>query len=147
MNRGYAEQLVRKWVTILRLDAWDLHIVWPEDYDKWPEKEDDFGDFTAHGHAQVWRARDYDIARVYINEAMLTSEAPDSVRRLEVAIVHELLHLLTREMEFVLDQLDGLLHRDVQDLIESTYRHQVEGTVDKLAYILVTLSYSVDPLV
>jgi hypothetical protein len=131
---------VQRWVQILGLTTWDLHVVWPEEYDKWPENTDDFGEFGPHDHARIWRAKDYEMARLYVNPAMMSAEYPGADAAMETAIVHELLHLVTREAEFVLDQLDGLLHRDVDDLISMTFRHHMEGMVDKMAYILVRLS-------
>lgn len=53
--------------------------------------------------------------------------------------MHELLHLTTREVEFILDLLDEQLHRDVDTMISRSHRHAVEGAVDRLAYRLVEL--------
>jgi hypothetical protein len=49
------------------------------------------------------------------------------------------LHLVTREVEYVLDLIDSQLHRDSQELVERSHRHGVEGAVDRLAYRLVEL--------
>ncbi len=145
MNRAYAEQLVSRWVGILGLTTWHIHVVWPENAHLWPENDDDFGKFGKDDYAAVWRPKDYETARLYINEELLTSFRPDAHLTLEVAIVHELLHLVTRDIEGILDQLEGQLHRDVRDVIETVFSHNLEAAVDRLAYSLVRFSNSIDP--
>lgn len=144
MTRATVERIVAWWVAALKLEAWELHIVWPEDYEKWPERNDGFGDWEPHDNARVWRAKDYKIARLYVNPDMLMAEHTGATRELESAIVHELLHLVTREAEFILDQIDGMLHRDVTELIERTYTHHVEGIIDELSYRLVDMKMRID---
>lgn len=115
-------------------------MVWPEDYEKWPEHVDDFGKWGPHDMAQVWRAANYEMARLYVNEAAFSPDRPGNERTLEASIVHELLHLVTRDMETIVENLDGLLHRDVFDLMERNHRDATEKAIDKLAYRLVDLA-------
>ena len=141
MNREFAEQLVTRWVGVLGLKTWHIHVVWPEDVHLWPENDDDFGKFGKDDYAAVWRPKDYETARLYINEELLKSDRPDALLTLEVAVVHELLHLVTRDIEGILDQLEGQLHRDVRDVIETVFSHNLEAAVDRLAYSLVRFAH------
>ena|SRR5687767_550436 len=138
MNRIDVEQLVSLWRARLGLQTWEIEVVWPEDYARWPENEnkDDFTKFDGFDHARIWRAKDYENARLYVNPDKLETH---ETRSLEVDIVHELLHLVFRETEFILDQIDGQLHRDVSDIVEKTFVHHMEASIDKLAYRLVDL--------
>ena len=141
MTRETIEQLVVQWMRILRLHAWEVSVVWPEDYEKWPEHRDGMPDFSSdHTYAWVWRARDYTRARLYFNPERLSDDA----RTVEATIVHELLHLVTRDVEFILDQLDGLLHRDLDNLIMEAHNHAVEGAIDHIAYVLVDLRRAIN---
>lgn len=54
--------------------------------------------------------------------------------------VHELLHCLLRDVEYVGDLLEGHLHRDVEQLVQRSHMHHVEQVVDRLAYRLVELA-------
>jgi hypothetical protein len=131
MTRAELEAIVAWWRPRLGLERWSLRVCWPGD----PTDPDPIT-FDDHQNAGTWRARDYDEARVYFN--------PDEIsgwnhRRANQLAVHELLHLVTREVEWVLDLIDGQLHRDVDDMVGRSHRHAVEGAIDRLAYRLVEL--------
>jgi hypothetical protein len=55
-------------------------------------------------------------------------------------VVHELLHLLVRDLDEVIDSLDGQLHRDAFTVTENRYCHEIEGLIDRLSYRLVELA-------
>lgn len=127
MTRNQLEAIVAEWIPRLGLERWEIKIAW-EGWEDEAEHRD--------AHAFVWRARDYDQARLYLNP---TDSKKWSLVEAHVIIVHELLHLATREVEFVLDMVDGYLHRDVDQAVARAHRHAVEGVVDRLAYRLVEL--------
>lgn len=56
----------------------------------------------------------------------------------ESSLVHELLHLHTRDMRAVVrDDLDGQVHRDVYSVLEASMARAEEQCVDRLAEALV----------
>ena len=57
---------------------------------------------------------------------------------IESSLVHELLHLHTRDMRAVVrDDLDGQVHRDVYAVLEASMGRAEEQCVDRLAEALV----------
>lgn len=133
MTRKQLEQIVAEWIPRLGLAHWDIVVVWPEAGDA----DDPFQAEDHSAHASTWRARDYDSAKIFFNDRERESWSVAEAHR---HAVHELLHLVTREVEFVLDLLDGHLHRDVDDLVARSHRHAVEGAIDRLAYRFVELA-------
>jgi hypothetical protein len=131
VTRDELEAIVEWWRPRLGLAGWELEVRW----EAAPEDGEHFEN-TPTSRAYTWRARDYDEARVYFNPAMIDGW---SRRQANALAVHELLHLVTREVEHVLDLADGQLHRDVDELLTRAHRHAVEGAVDRLAYRLVDL--------
>lgn len=127
MTREDALHVLEIWQSRLCLGHWEIEF---KEGDL-PEGEE----WAEHRQAFVWRARDYNTATLCLN--------PDftewSRRKLNLSIVHELLHLITRETEFILDQLEGLVHRDVDRLLSDSHRHAVEGAIDFLSYRLVEI--------
>lgn len=125
MSREELERLVRVWIVRLGLDRWQIRIIW------------DASEFQGEEpHARTWRARDYDEARIYLNPTTSAEWSRDEAER---HIVHELLHLVTREAEFVLDLLEGRFSSSEAELVERVHSHAIEGIVDRLAAILVEL--------
>lgn len=131
------EKWAETWIKRLGLETWDIRLMWPEDadYKSWLEVDDI--SFSEDQHAAVHRSRDYDSARMYFNPDYFHRWSP---KQAEVAVVHELLHLVTRDIEHVLDMVDGMLLRDVEELVSRAHVHAVEGAVDRLAYRLVELA-------
>jgi hypothetical protein len=122
-----AAQVLEIWKARLCLDHWQIEFKegdLPED-ETWSE----------HRQAFIWRSRDYNTATLHLNPNFTEWNR----RKLNLNIVHELLHLVTREVEFILDQLETLLHRDVDRVIGDGHRHAVEGAVDFLSYRFVEL--------
>lgn len=129
MTRAELEAIVAWWRPRLGLQAWTVEV-------EWDPKRDDMDFDSGVRHASTWRSRDYDEARVYFHP---TEHVDWDRRRSNQLAVHELLHLATREVEFILDLTEGQLHRDVDELVNRSHRHAVEGAVDGLAYRLVDL--------
>jgi hypothetical protein len=120
MTKEHLEELVRSWQSRLGLDAWDVKIDWVK-----PAREGT--------NSVTWRSDDYDSATI-----MWDPEFPEwDPLFAEQIVVHELLHLLTRDIDRVVADLEGELHRDVYTQVDRRYEHEVEGLVDRLACRLV----------
>jgi hypothetical protein len=132
VTRHELEAIVAWWIPRLGLTHWDISVCWSTEDDDNPFQAEDH---TAH--ASTYRCRDYDVAKVYFNPREHKDWNRVTAHR---HAVHELLHLVTREVEFVLDMLDGQLHRDVDTLVTRSHRHGVEGAIDRLAYRFVELA-------
>lgn len=127
MTRFQLEQIVAWWIPRLGLQAWNVTVM----------DDDDWIDGGPHGHAYTWRANDYDDARLFFNpEDYPTWSRVDTHR----VAVHELLHLVTREIEFVLSAVEPHLAGAAYDVVQAGHRHAVEGAVDRLAYRFVELA-------
>lgn len=128
MSKRELERIVRLWQTRLGLDAWDIRVDWDK-----PAREG--------CDATTWRSTDYDRAILYFDTPTWPTWAEkrglDFVHRI---VVHELLHLLVRDLDELVDSLNGQLHRDVFAVTENRYDHEIEGLVDRLSYRLVALS-------
>lgn len=133
-TRDFFEVQTHKWIGLLKLGHWEITVVWPEDYDKFSNTEGHEWD-SEHMVACTYRRKDFNVAEILYNESAKFKDH----REAEATVVHELLHLTTRETEFILDQIDGMLHRDVDRIITDGHRHAVEQAVDHLAYALVDM--------
>lgn len=116
------ERCVRVWQGRLGLSAWDVRVDWDE-----PASEE--------ANATMQYLHDYDRSTVRFGEDVLGWERVFLNR----IVVHELLHLHLRDVDRVVADLDGLLHRDVQDQVSKRYEHELEGLVDRLACRLVEI--------
>lgn len=58
-------------------------------------------------------------------------------RRVEVTVVHELLHVCVKPMTRTLDLVDGHLHRDSEAILRAALEAAEERVVDRLARALV----------
>lgn len=139
MTRAEFEVVLRLWQRRLGLDHWEIELSW-----EWGKRPDDKPDVDGDEHpppncdASTYRARDYDTATVYLHPVDAETWSP---RKAHATVVHELLHLVTRDVEFVLDQLDAVgLARDVDELLVRGHRHAVEGAIDRLAHRFVDLA-------
>jgi hypothetical protein len=123
--------LVAEWQDRLGLQNWDIRVVWGDEAAEfWSDVAD-----KEDKHACCWRAKSYDRAKIYFNPEHEKWEQ----REAAVNVVHELLHCVLRDIEFVIDQFDGLLLRDVDRVITDTFQHHVEGAVERLANRFVDL--------
>lgn len=141
MKKKWVERVVARWVKLLKLEAWELQVIWPDKdgvYKEWPENEEGFPKFDdKQAYAAVWQAKDYDNARIYVNTDKWASTGN---RVLEATIIHELLHIVTREAEFVLHMIDGMLQREVDEMVGRAHEHALEGIVDRLAFRLLEIA-------
>jgi hypothetical protein len=128
LTRADMEWIVGIWIPMLGLSHWEINIDWEPD-------DDEFD--SPHKQAYTWRARDYDTARVCFNPTEFPKWSREKAHQV---VVHELLHLVTRDVEFILDNLEGMLHRDVDKLIDQTFHHHLEGAIDRLAYRIVEIA-------
>lgn len=131
MTKKQMETIVAEWIPRLGLSDWDIEVRWDQDAHSpdWREENPP--------HASTWRSRDYDKARLYFNPDELSGW---SNRQANLNVVHELLHLVTRDVEFILDLLLAHLHRDMYSVVSESHRHAVEGAVDRLAYRFVQVA-------
>lgn len=125
MTRRQLEQIVAWWTPRLGLSTWDLTV---EPDDEWDEEDT--------GNAYALRSNDYEKARLYFHPQRYPAWTRVETHRF---VVHELLHLLTRDVEFVLNLLEPLVAGDRYELIKSAHGHHVEGAIDRLAYRFVEL--------
>ena len=123
MTRKQFEREFRTWQNRLGLDAWHVEINWDE-----PARKD--------CDATTWRSDDYDRAVIKL-DVEWPSWDDDFTRRI---IVHELLHLLTRDVDEVFDSLETQLQRDLYTATQNRYKHEIEGLVDRLSYRLVEIA-------
>lgn len=130
MNRNQLTEIVLGWQKRLGLQQWEIEINW----DEFEEEEDNY--------ASTWRTRDYKEAKIKWNKNWETW----SLKRANEIVVHELLHLFTHDLEFILDAIDEQLHRDVDAVICKMYTHSMEGVVDSLAKRIVEIGGLIDPL-
>lgn len=99
-------------------------------------------------YMETHRSTTYQRGVIYCQPWLLgKGAAPDSVMIrgddltdafIESSLVHELLHLYTRDMRAVVrDDLDGQVHRDVYTVLEAAMARAEEQCVDRLAEALV----------
>jgi hypothetical protein len=104
-------------------------------------------------YMEVRRSPLHDRATIYVAEWLLNpdKEPPEETvilkedvddSLIELFLVHELLHLHTRDMAAVVKyDLEGLVQQDVLDQIENSFARAEEKCIDTLARVLVR-SYS-----
>jgi hypothetical protein len=116
------ERLLKTWQARLGLDSWDITV--------------DFDTCCSEAcHATVKRSDTYDRATMLLDVEWESWDGVFAAR----TVVHELLHLLTRDIDEVYKSLESHLHRDVYDVVDSRYQHEIEGLVDRLSYRFVEL--------
>lgn len=123
MTRPQFEKALREWQRRLGLDAWDIAV-------EWDEKANEDSDAT------TWRSADYDRATIRLDSGWAKWTDAFTHR----IIVHELVHLLTRDI----DEAFKLLKRHVSEAVwavsDDVYEHEIEGLCDRLSYRLVELA-------
>lgn len=95
------------------------------------EPEEDF-------KASICAAEHQHYARVWVRETHWRT-AP--LGEVDVTVVHELLHLIFRRGRRIVDELDGLIHRDVHKLLEERFEVAEELAVERLARIIARLEH------
>jgi hypothetical protein len=120
VTKAQLERTVRVWQRRLGLDAWKIDV--------------DFSDPASEGCvASTLRSNDYDTATITWDAGWASWEPLYANQ----TVVHELLHLLTRDVDLVVDDARDQLHPDASALVEKRYRHETEGLVDRLSVRLV----------
>jgi len=124
------EGLVRLWQGRLGLEAWRLHIE-VADLDE------------ATYYASTAPAKTGDEARLIFAPWVLgrgqrpTNVLPAFEGEIEATIVHELLHLVLRDLDWAIEMLEGQLHRDLDSVFKTSLNQTTERTIDRLAWALV----------
>lgn len=115
--------LVRAWAPRLGLSHWEIDVTWDETL------TDDV--------ANVVVESSYDGARITLRADLV--EHPDA-EYVEATVVHELLHVVMRDLDATLPPVLDLLPRGAASLARARYEHESEGIVDRLATVLVRLA-------
>lgn len=131
MTKTELYHLFKLWQHRLGLDMWHIDVLVAPCED--PE-----------AYMEVERSTDYQRARITVNPWMLGEGTVPKVALLpltdetvEESIVHELLHILTRDFVIIVKyDLDEMLHRDVHKVFETTMTRTDERFVDGLAVAL-----------
>lgn len=123
LTQGNLERLVATWKPRLGLDGWRIAV---------EISADALEDSTSA--AEVQPADYYRRARIIV--------APDALERphstdLEELVVHELLHLATRDIRQTALELEEQVHPHVHQTHELAFQRALEGEVDRLAIALV----------
>ncbi len=130
MTAKQLEDLVRLWQGRLGLEAWRLHI-----------EIADLGDTTYFARSEP--AKTGDEARLTFPPWVLgrgqrpTNVLPAFEGELEATVVHELLHLVLRDLDWAMEMLEGQLHRDLDSVFKASLNQTTERTIDRLAWALV----------
>lgn len=117
-------ELVDAWQSRLRLDHWRVTVEF--------EHMDD-------ARAKSDRHHQYDQATITFDSAELENEDHLSV---EALVVHELLHFHTRDVEGIAEAWEPVVHPDVAGQLADRLEHDLEGMIDRLAWILVRQRHS-----
>lgn len=126
MNREQIERVVETWQLRLGLQNWDLRVEWDK-----PAGDE--------ANASTWRMDKYDRATMHF--APECDEWDEFF--LNWIVVHELLHLCTREIDETHKAIEEHLHRAVWDVHDKRYDHEIEGFIDRLARRLVLIGGTV----
>lgn len=124
MTRGYIEQLFYHWSEKLYLTHWTFQFKWDDALDE-PDME-----------AQVDRSGFYDYVNIRIHPDFHKWDQQYANK----TVVHELYHLLFRDMDSCVDSVETFLPKKLWEMWELRYEHEVEGLVDRLATITVDLA-------
>lgn len=117
------EGLVGAWMPRLGLTHWKVKVNWNKAADEDADASTDL-------------ETPYDLATIRFATAWDTW-APDYA---ETVVVHELLHLVTRDMEEAVGLAFEALPKPARKLAESWHHHELEGVVDRIASSLVALA-------
>lgn len=122
MTREGIETLVAEWLPRMHLSHWKVTIDWSK-----PVEDD-----TA---ALVEREDTYDITTM-----RFSAEYPTWTEQYaEWTVVHELMHLVTRDLEQAVEASHDSLPAAARKLADARFEHELEGVVDRTARVLVEL--------
>jgi hypothetical protein len=121
MTKQKIEATVREWQTRLGLDGWKIAVQYADmPGEEWAKIEP----FSSYDHASLT------VSVGYPNWTPAVAN---------VTIVHELLHLLVRDIDAVVEDARSQLHPQASAQVEKRYEHEVEGFVDRLAARIVEI--------
>lgn len=120
MTEAQLRRLAKRWAPRLGLDGWQIHV-------QIGGLED------AENYAETHTSSDYRRATIRFGRT-----AADHPAGLEVLVVHELLHVATRDIRNTgLFGLEDEVHPAAQRVHDRAFRHLLEQEVDRLAVALV----------
>jgi hypothetical protein len=119
VSKAQIERVVRLWQERLGLERWKLELRVSA------EPMDGFGEFDVSSQ--------YEVATITVASGL----SPEQV---EQTVVHELLHLMCRDLDAVVEDARGQLHPQASVQVEKRYEHEIEGFVERLALRLVELA-------
>jgi hypothetical protein len=121
LSRSAVELLVATWQQRLQLTHWVVKLDWESLLD------------PAVDRAMITRDNPYDVATL-----QLASTWPSwTNRELTLIVVHELVHLVTRDMEEAAEVVEPLLGESGKTLWSARWTHELEAVVDKFATLIV----------
>jgi ribosomal protein S9 len=139
VTRRQFEKRVRWWTRQLRelgLEHWDLHFEYPQ------ADEDVQSTSGRDAQATCSVSMHYDTA--YIEVAPSTLGLPQ--HDIDKIIVHELLHVLMRDLTKVHNEMRYLIGGQVGQALDTSLEHEVEGVVERLARAIVLFNVTLQEL-
>jgi hypothetical protein len=119
--RAEMERITRVWQERMRLTYWEITFDWSTPLDP----EETLG--------EIIRNNPYDDAKI----RFAANFAEWDRRFANVVIVHELMHLLTRDLEEAAESAGALLGASAGKLFQARLDYELEGVVDRTAAVLV----------
>ena len=127
LSRDELERILAVWQHRLRLDHWRIEIAWDR-----PLDDDD-----AEGEVQC--AEHCDSATV----RLATGCTGWTRARASAVVVHELVHVVCRDMDALVDAAKLAMGDQTHVLFADRYEHETEGVVERLATVLAELAGTV----
>lgn len=130
MTEQEIRDLGQQWIYRLGLQNWKIEFPFGNELREYWKDQGDMRD----SHAGCWRAKHYNEAKVYVNADEYEGwSAEEAVGH----IVHELVHVLMRDVEYVLDMIEDSMPKDTMSIVDQVYIHHVEGAVDNIARLFI----------
>ena len=123
MTKAAIERIVRVWVPRLGLERWKIEV----DFSK-PCADENV--------AEVEKSSFYDTGTIRLEAGWAKWEPVFA----EQTLVHELLHLLHRDVDEAFRDIEGQLHRDAWTMADRRYKQAMEGFIDRMAFRLVEIA-------
>src|SRR5690242_15181803 len=115
MTRENIEAIVTEWVPRLGLSHWELKVDWSR-----PAGDDNDAEFE--------RAEWYDVASLFFSPKYVYWARNYAER----VVLHELMHLVTRDLDGTVDRARSLLPSAARRLAEKEYERAIEGVVERM---------------
>lgn len=120
---AYLERVLATWVGRLRLSHWDIAIDWKK------SAEDD--NLAEHHTSDT-----YDISTIRVALGSFRDWGAEETNR---TIVHELVHILLRDLDVAVRSVEQPLRAGLFDLFLNRFEHETEGAVERIARALIDL--------